>query len=523
MEAANRRILMTRPRIPYPWLSTLGALTLISWLFILRLPELILPYELPEQMLDEQNLVYAAAILLLLIIFDAYRFVKAWAAYRAQLVKHERQITELFDSKRELGARVRTYSDHADKLKLFISDRLLEYIEYDEKFLHFKNIASEVRHNGVISYDRVQTALKKAAQLCADRIDQSDQGRQFEEAGESLLYLWDLLDIATTDNITLHVANRIYDSEEYYFQSMLDTDVSATFPYSPTFTMYAALCKALLPIVEEPDRLDREETPDLPFEYLDERFHLLIEDDCDMLGNRNHMVLLLENLLNNAVYYADQKASRNRYGRVAIRLKRRQDQIILEVYNRGPRIKEEDRNKIFQLGYSSRRVRDHHGKGLGLYFVNEICKGFEGTVDFENIENLESGLSVRIEQLNGEVETHFIAVVEDNGKPLCQIAQSEDAPRRTLEWSFNSPVSSIEVSSQATAEPQVIGDLLNRENFQQLDNSDVLLPRWVLEINNRKRSSRLVFRPLDVRGVRFRMKLPTAISRLESQETEADA
>lgn len=514
---------MTRSRIPYPWLSSLCALLIIGWQFTLAIPELILPYALPEPLLREDILLAAVAILVLLIIFDIHRFARAWSGYKAQLIQHEEQIAELFDSRRELGTRVRTYSDHADKLKLFISDRLLEYIEYDEKFLHFKNIASEVRHNGVISYDKAQTALKKAAEICASRIDEEDHVQQFEAAAESLLYLWDLLDIATTDNITLHVANRIYDSEEYYFQSMLNKADPSSFPYPPTFSMFSALQKALLPIVDNPDEFREIDSSDYPFNYLDDRFHLLVTGDSDMLGNRNHMVLLLENLLNNAVYYADQKTSKNRYSRVAILLSRQQDRVMMEVYNRGPKIKEEDQSRIFQLGYSSRRIRDHHGKGLGLYFVNEISKGFEGSVDFENIENQENGLSLRIEQVNGDVETHFIAMVEDNGKPLCHIAQGEAPPARTLEWSFASPISSVEVSSQASAEPQVINDLTGRENIFQLDSSESLLPRWVLEFSNRKRSSKLVFKPLDVRGVRFRVKFPTAVSRLESPEAEVEA
>ncbi len=504
-------------------MSALAALLLISWQFILATPELILPYQLPVALTNQETLVAAAAIVILLLVFDITRFFKSWAGYKAQLIQHEEQITELFDSRRELGSRVRTYSDHADKLKLFISDRLLEYIEYDEKFLHFKNIASEVRHNGVISYDKAQTALRKAAELCKDRLDKGNQGREFEVASESLTYLWDLLDIATTDNITLHVANRIYDSEEYYFQSMLNKVDPSTFPYAPTFSMFDALQKALLPIVDEPEKLRQLDSKGCPMSFLDDRFHIQLNNDCEMLGNQNHMVLLLENLLNNAVYYANQKSTKNRYNRVAILLARQQDEILVEVYNRGPSIKEEDRSRIFQLGYSSRRIRDHHGKGLGLYFVNEISKGFEGSVNYENIENHENGLSLRIEQLNGEVETHFIAMVEENGKALCHIAQSDKPASKSLDWSLSSPITSVEVSSQASAEPQVINNLPGKETFSQPDTSESLLPRWVLEINNRKRSAKLVFRPLDVRGVRFRVKFPTAISRLENQEGDVES
>ena len=258
-------------------------------------------------------------------------------------------------------------------------------------------------------------------------------------------------------------------------------------------------------------------------DYRDASFHLCLTSDCEMLGNKNHMVLLLENLLNNAVYYAGQKSTSNRYNRVTILLARKQDQIVCEVYNRGPTIKDEDRSRIFQLGYSSRRVRDHHGKGLGLYFVNEICKGFEGSVDFENIENQENSLSLRIEQANGDVETHFITMQEDNGKPYCQITQNDDSPSRTLEWSYASKIVSVEVSSRNNTEPQVISELPGEDSFNQLDSSEPLLPRWVLEITNRKRSAKMVFKPLDVRGVRFRVKLPTALSRLENQDADIDS
>src|SRR5690625_6466944 len=71
------------------------------------------------------------------------------------------QVAELRQSKKQLQLKAHTYSGHADKLKLFISDKLLDYIEYDEKFLHFKSIAAEVRHNGVISFDKVQTVLQQ--------------------------------------------------------------------------------------------------------------------------------------------------------------------------------------------------------------------------------------------------------------------------------------------------------------------------------------------------------------------------
>ncbi len=514
---------MSRPRIPFPWLSLCAALIIMLWQLALANPDWIRPWVIPQTITGTEYVLSAIGVWVIALTFDLQRFLRARVHYREELEQHQDQIAELFESRRQLGTRARTYSSHADKLKLFISDKLLEYIEYDEKFLHFKNIASEVRHNGVISYDRAQTALKHAAEICADRLDDPAQGRQFEEAASALTYLWDLLDIATTDNIALHVANRIYDSEEYYFQAQLNKDDPELVPYSPTFSMFGVLHKALLPLVEEPDDFRNTALPEFPLRYAERRFELLATGDSDLLGNPNHMVLLLENLLNNAFYYAEQKSSKTRYSRVKILLARQWgkegDEILLEVYNRGPRIKEEDRDRIFQLGYSSRRIRDHHGKGLGLYFVNEICKGFEGGIEFENIDNRESSLSLRVALVNGEVETHFVNLVVVNGKALCRSADDGEDNARSREWSFSAPIASIEVGSKGKAEPQVIDDLSGREHWSQADSAEPLLPRWSIEGHNRRRSARLVFRPVDVRGVRFRLHLPTAISRLEGQDS----
>ncbi len=510
---------MTRPGIPYPWISTLAALLIISWQFILAQPQWIHPDVLPDLLLNTELQITAAIFWVILVILDIYRFLRGWSGYRARLQHHKDQISELFDSRRELGSRARTYSEHAEKLKLFISDKLLEYIEYDEKFLHFKNIASEVRHNGVISYDKAQTALKKAAALCADQLQHHDQIAQFEDAAESLLYLWDLLDIATTDNISLHVANRIYDSEEYYFQSTLNNSDPSTLPYVPTFSMFNALHKTLTDIVDNPAAINESSLLALPYSYADDHVKLRLESDSDMLGNINHMVLLLENLLNNALYYAAQQSAKNHANRINILLTRQQDKAVVEIYNHGPRIKDEDSKHIFQLGFSSRRIRDHHGKGLGLYFVNEICKGFEGKVSYQNIENQPCSLSLRIELANGEIQNHFIELIENNGKALCHLKQGEESASASLTLSFNNPLSSVEVSAHSGTTTQMINHL-NTETVSHTDCSNPLIPRWKIEINNRKKSARLTFKPVDVRGVNFRVELPTAQSRLEFQEGE---
>jgi signal transduction histidine kinase len=499
-------------RIHYPWLSSLGALGVVCWQFLLANPGLFATDPLPGPMQFQENLLIAGAVLVMLVVFDIWHYLKSSARCKEQLKQYQARISELFDSKRELGTRARTYSDHADKLKMFISERLLETIEYDEKFLHFKNIASEVRHNGVISYDKAQTALQKARLNC-----EPGQQQEIQDAAEGLLYLWDLLDLSTTDNIALHVANRIYDCEEHYFQSLLNESGDSTSPFTPTFMMTQALRRALLPITANLDDLELQQEWKCPARHQDAKFNIQLRTDNEMLGNPNHMVLLIENLLNNALFYAQQKEYKNRYSKVAISLAHRDGEVELKVYNRGPRIKEDERDKIYQLGFSSRRIREHHGKGLGLYFVNEIAKGFEGTIAFENIDNREDDLLLSIRLANGDLHKQQVSIVNINGKPRCQLAEAADEASKKCDWSFSAPIVSIEVSRRSGRKPQVISDLNRAEASTHLDARDSLIPRWVLELQNRKRSSKLVLLPLDVRGVEFIARFPTAKSRLDNQ------
>ena len=502
---------MNPVRMHYPWLSLLATLLVVGWQWLLLHPS-ALGNDMAVPRSDYLSL--ALVLLLLAVIFDMRIFFRTRARCRDQLAQYQDQIAELFDSKRQLGTRARTYSDHADKLKMFISERLLEYIEYDEKFLHFKNIASEVRHNGVISYDKAQTALRQAQLNCDD-----DQGQQFREAGDALLYLWDLLDLATTDNIALHVTNRIYDCEEHYFQAQLNQSggASAT-PFQPTFRMSHAIRRALLPITEDPDALGLNQDWPKNGVYADAKFKILLRADCDLLGNENHMVLLIENLLNNALYYSQQKMNRQRHNPVALSLTHRVGEAVCRVYNRGPRINDDEKDKIYQLGFSSRRIREHHGKGLGLYFVHEIARGFEGSIAFANIENRAQVISLSVKLSNGEVLAQKIGIVEIDGKPLCQLLDSGEQVSKRHEWSYPAPITSIEVSPQKASKPQLISDLAFGEDSSHLDASEPLRSHWQLDVKNRRRSSRLVFLPLDVRGVEFILRVPTASSRLDNQD-----
>ena len=96
---------MKPSRIHYPWPSSLAALTVVAWQFLLANAALFEEPPLPQSMRQQDMLLVAGAVLLLLVVFDIWRFLKASTRCREQLVQYQDQISELFDSKRELGAR----------------------------------------------------------------------------------------------------------------------------------------------------------------------------------------------------------------------------------------------------------------------------------------------------------------------------------------------------------------------------------------------------------------------------------
>ena len=130
---------------------------------------------------------------------------------------------------------------------------------------------------------------------------------------------------------------------------------------------------------------------------------------------------------------------------------------------------------------------------------------------------------LRIDDGNAERVRDWLSVeeplqVDINGKPMCQPTESEEQASKRHEWSYSAPIASIEITPGAAKKPQLISGLEIGEDSSHVDATDPFLPHWVLDVKNRKRSSKLVFMPLDVRGVEFVARFPTAKSRLDNQD-----
>jgi len=456
--------------------------------------------------------------LLLVVIFsftlDFMRCKKAGREFDERLQSREEQIDELFKSKYSLQNKAHRYSGHADKLKLFISDKLLEYIEYDEKFLHFKNIASEVRHNGVISYDKVTSILKELI----NSTENDEERIKYQKALNSMVYLWDLLDLSTTDNIALYIANKLYECEEVYYRKVLDNQHET--PFSPSFSIKDAIVKSLEGFVR--DQLQYiESTKNDPFIYEDDQIQVCLDNVGEFFGNENYIVLVMENMINNALYYSDQKKYKNQYAKLSLNLLAVEQYAVIKIYNPGPLIPDDVMDKIYQLGFSSKRSKGPQGKGLGLYFVKQIVSGYEGNIDFKNIINQDNKYIIRVECESGDVVNEIVEVViNPNGKPSCKT--DDESINKSYRFRVNEPIKGIEISPHDSKQTHVFNEFDHSGETTFIDPEFRSRPNWCLEVREKTTSTEIIFKPLDTVGVEFSIKIPTAASRMETDYHDYD-
>jgi len=501
--------------VAFPWLALLLGLTAIVFLLVVTDARLTSFYALPDFLRRREAHYGIVAILVLLACLDVRRVRRRHDSQRAELQQRQAQIDDLWQRNRQLQLKAHTYSEHADKLKLFISDKLLEYIEYDEKFLHFKGIAAEVRHNGVISFDKVQTALQQRMVArdaqSSPETDAAHGDADPQAALDALHYLWDLLDLSTAENLTLHIGNLMCECEEQYCQRLLESDQARALPDEPAYPPQRAAWRALAMVREEPlPELD----PDTPYRLDDGRIHARFEPCGELLGKENHLVLLLENLLRNAQFYAAKPGYSSQFAPIALTLDEADGDACLRVYNRGPHVREEDLPNLFQLGYSTRRKREHHGRGLGLYFVNEIVKGYEGRIAVHNIDHPHHHYTLRITLLNGEDMIESVETVMENGRIRCWTV--DDGIARSRDWTSRSPVTRIALEAGDGSEAVVLDDFSARGTQDFHDPAHPERPHWRLRYRPKRNAHRLDFMPLDIAGVEFEVRLPTAHKRLDT-------
>lgn len=525
----------------YPWISSLAAIAMIVYLLAKDLIHLMPTIKLPEILFFPYVQVTFATIFMLILLFDIQRYRRSGKQIKQNTERLKQELNTIWLSKKQLQKKAHTYSGHADKLKLFISDKLLEFIEYDEKFLHFKNIAAEVRHNGVISYDIVKTALQQAQDSEQNKhndtvpaeIDFNSTNPQsndvYANALGAMRYLWDLLDLSTADNIALHIANYLIECEEHYYQIMLNqeqgNDLYQSVPYQPDFSALQIAKKTITPFLGDLTAATNNGFKvgiNGKLRYQDKQFRISLNSDKNLLGNDNHIRLILENLIKNAQHFSNKTPYKQKSDRISLQLSEKAGTVTYSVFNRGPHVSDQDKEQIFQLGYSTRRVKEHHGKGLGLFFVNEIVKGYEGRIEVNNIRNQADTYSLRIEFENGEIITKVIQTNVEDARPMVKDSQDE-ALSKSLQWQYEQPIKTLEVSSTNAAETSIINNINAKTITTVLDPSNPHLPLWSLEIQPKRgvnKTHNVQFTPLDINGIAFNVTLPTANARMEEDSLD---
>ena len=107
-----------------------------------------------------------------------------------------------------------------------------------------------------------------------------------------------------------------------------------------------------------------------------------IKPDIHMCGNEQNIKQIITILTENAVKYADE------HGKIEIRLRTSGKQKIIEVYNTGKGIRDDERDKIFQRFYRSdaSRSRSTGGYGLGLAIAKSLVTANNGTISVTGVE-----------------------------------------------------------------------------------------------------------------------------------------
>ncbi len=103
---------------------------------------------------------------------------------------------------------------------------------------------------------------------------------------------------------------------------------------------------------------------------------ILVAPDLNYLGDSNRMTVILNNLISNAIKYAD-VTKPNPF--VEVSVEKTEEGILLTVADNGEGIDELHLPKIFEMFY--RATQHSTGSGIGLYIVSEIIQKVKGKIE----------------------------------------------------------------------------------------------------------------------------------------------
>lgn len=111
-------------------------------------------------------------------------------------------------------------------------------------------------------------------------------------------------------------------------------------------------------------------------------FDIDIEDDFVLRSDVYRLRIILNNLISNAIKYADFEKEKPF---VALKADKNEDTVRIHIVDNGIGIREEMHDKIFNMFF--RATEKSTGSGLGLYIVNESVKKLNGKIELESEVN----------------------------------------------------------------------------------------------------------------------------------------
>lgn len=117
-------------------------------------------------------------------------------------------------------------------------------------------------------------------------------------------------------------------------------------------------------------------------EWTDKKIDMQIDmDECEIVGNESLTYHIWQNLISNAVKFADEN------GVICVRLKKGET-LDFSISNTGQGIDVKDRDRVFSQFFASDKTRNTQGTGLGLPIAKKIVDILNGKIWFSCAENL---------------------------------------------------------------------------------------------------------------------------------------
>lgn len=129
---------------------------------------------------------------------------------------------------------------------------------------------------------------------------------------------------------------------------------------------------------------------------------------------------------------------------------------------------------------------------------------------------------IRIETTDGEVQSRIIkTVLNSDGTLECQ-EDGVDEILKKIDIRVEEKVASVEITSRNHQKPHTTEYSKSKRTTVILGCEQPEYPLWALAITPNRANTKVVFEPLDVRGVRFDIVLPLAESRMEADYHNVD-